>query len=60
MLLADAEGRERLGGGSVTPGGRLVLIAPVADLPLARAFTAELGADWSEAQVRYGEREFVS
>ncbi|MFE2556215.1 hypothetical protein ACFXGT_09295 [Streptomyces sp. NPDC059352] len=59
-LLADAEAREKLGGGSVTLDGRLVLIAPVADLPLARSFTAELGADWSEAQVRYGDREFVS
>ncbi|MDV5149948.1 hypothetical protein R1T08_39110 [Streptomyces sp. SBC-4] len=59
-LLADAEAREKLGGGSVTLGGRLILIAPVADLPLARKFTAALGADWNEAQVRYGDREFVS
>ncbi|MFD3660013.1 hypothetical protein ACFWVF_05315 [Streptomyces sp. NPDC058659] len=59
-LLADAEAREKLGGGSVTLDGRLILIAPVADLPLARKFTAALGADWNEAQVRYGDREFVS
>lgn len=59
-LLADAEAREKLGGGSVTLDGRLILIAPVADLPLARRFTAALGADWDEAQVRYGDREFVS
>ncbi|MEX0168320.1 hypothetical protein [Streptomyces sp. LMG1-1-1.1] len=59
-LVADPEARERLGGGSVTLDGRLILVAPVADLPLARAFTAELGADWERAEVRYGDREFVS
>ncbi|MFF1508687.1 hypothetical protein [Streptomyces sp. NPDC058326] len=59
-LVADPEAREKLGGGSVTLDGRLVLVAPVADLPLARRFTAALGADWNEAQVRYGDREFVS
>ncbi|MGW8365758.1 hypothetical protein ACWGK1_35080 [Streptomyces wedmorensis] len=59
-LVADPEARERLGGGSVTLDGRLILVAPVADLPLARAFTAELGADWEQAEVRYGDREFVS
>ncbi|WP_017237534.1 hypothetical protein [Streptomyces sp. SS] len=59
-LVADPQARERLGGGSVTLDGRLILVAPVADLPLARAFTAELGADWEQAEVRYGDREFVS
>ncbi|MFB6840764.1 hypothetical protein [Streptomyces sp. NPDC056361] len=58
-LVADPEARERLGGGSVTLDGRLVLVAPVADLPLARAFADELGADWEQAEVRYGDREFV-
>ncbi|MFF2507494.1 hypothetical protein ACFVTY_29540 [Streptomyces sp. NPDC058067] len=52
--------RDKLGGGSVTTGGRLVLIAPLADLPLAREFTAKLGVDWGTAQVHYGDREFVS
>ncbi|MFH9725742.1 hypothetical protein ACH4M4_22675 [Streptomyces sp. NPDC017254] len=59
-LVADPEARERLGGGSVTLDGTLVLVAPVADLALARKFTASLGADWNEARVRYGDREFVS
>lgn len=59
-LLADAEAREKLGGASATLDGRLILIAPVADLSLARKFTTDLGADWNEAQVRYGDREFVS
>ncbi|MEU9175933.1 hypothetical protein AB0C90_03555 [Streptomyces sp. NPDC048550] len=45
-LLANPEARERLGGGSDTVGGRLVLITPIAGLPLARRLTAELGVDW--------------
>ncbi|WP_328940773.1 hypothetical protein OG259_03205 [Streptomyces sp. NBC_00250] len=59
-LVADPEAREKLGGGSVTLDGRLVLVAPIADLPLARKFTVSLGADWDEAEVRYGDREFVN
>ncbi|WP_179436718.1 hypothetical protein [Streptomyces sp. Ag82_O1-15] len=59
-LLADAEARDRLGGGSVTLDGRLILITPLADLPVARRFTAELGVDWNRAEVRYGDEEFVS
>ncbi|MFI6003386.1 hypothetical protein ACIA98_23725 [Streptomyces sp. NPDC051366] len=59
-LLANPEARERLGGGSVTLGGRLILITPIADLPMARQLTAELGVDWNTARVRYGDEEFVS
>ncbi|MFI9743392.1 hypothetical protein [Streptomyces sp. NPDC052494] len=59
-LLLDPEAREKLGGASATLDGRLILVAPVAELPLARKFTTDLGADWNEAQLRYGEREFVS
>ncbi|MFF4101927.1 hypothetical protein [Streptomyces sp. NPDC001903] len=59
-LLADPEARERLGGGSVTVGGRLILITPVSELPLARRLTAGLGIDWNTAKVRYGDEEFVS
>ncbi|WP_426367675.1 hypothetical protein [Streptomyces sp. E-08] len=58
-LVADPEARERLGGGSVTLDGRLVLVAAVDDLPLARGFVSAVGADWDRAQVRYGDREFV-
>ncbi|MER8232632.1 hypothetical protein ACIRQY_03710 [Streptomyces sp. NPDC101490] len=58
-LLADPVARERLGGGSVTLDGRLVLVAPLADLSLARDFTVSLGADWDQAEIRYGDREFV-
>ncbi|MGN5377050.1 hypothetical protein ACQ4WX_03485 [Streptomyces lasalocidi] len=59
-LLANPEARDELGGGSVTLDGRLVLIAPLADLPLARKFTESLGVDWNTAEVRYGDEEFVS
>ncbi|PJN02784.1 hypothetical protein CG740_13505 [Streptomyces sp. CB01201] len=59
-LVDNPEARDELGGGSVTLDGRLVLIAPLADLPLARKFTASLGVDWNKAQVRYGDEEFVS
>ncbi|MFD9355776.1 hypothetical protein [Streptomyces sp. NPDC060031] len=58
-LLADPEARDRLGGGPVTPDGRLVLIAPLGDLPLARKITAALGVDWNRAEVRYGDEGFV-
>ncbi|MGW7171565.1 hypothetical protein ACWGVR_34710 [Streptomyces xanthophaeus] len=59
-LVADPAARDRLGGGSVTLDGRLVLVAPLADLDLARKFTARLGVDWNTAEVRYGDAEFVS
>ncbi|MFF1687832.1 MULTISPECIES: hypothetical protein [unclassified Streptomyces] len=59
-LVADPVARDKLGGGSVTVDGRLILIAPLADLPLAREFAAKLGVDWQKAQVHYGDREFVS
>ncbi|MFI1629921.1 hypothetical protein ACH4YO_38255 [Streptomyces noursei] len=59
-LVADPVARDRLGGGSVTTGGRLVLIAPLDDLPLARKFVTGLGVDWATARVRYGAEEFVS
>ncbi|MEU3778072.1 hypothetical protein AB0F11_33715 [Streptomyces sp. NPDC032472] len=59
-LLADPEARERLGGGSVTLDGRLVLVAPLTELPLAQCFVTRLGVDWNSAKVRYGDEEFVS
>ncbi|MFG2717766.1 hypothetical protein ACGFW5_05590 [Streptomyces sp. NPDC048416] len=59
-LVADPEARHDLGGGSGTSDGRLVLVAPLGGLPLAKRFTKALGVDWSRAQVRYGDEEFVS
>jgi hypothetical protein len=59
-LVADPVARERLGGGSVTLDGRLVLVAPLSDLDLARKFAVSLGVDWNRAELRYGDEEFVS
>lgn len=59
-LVANPEARDKLGGGSVTLDGRLVLVVPRADLSPAEKFTKDLGVDWSTVEVRYGDREFVS
>jgi len=58
-LLADAEARERLFGGSVTLDGRLVLIAAREDLGLVRRFVTDIGGDFDAASIRLGRREFV-
>lgn len=57
--LADPEAREHLGGGSVTPAGRLILITPLAELPPARRLTAGPGVVRDTATVRYGDEECV-
>ncbi|OIJ90335.1 hypothetical protein BIV23_40870 [Streptomyces monashensis] len=59
-LLANPGARDELGGGSVTLGGRLILIAPLKDLPVANKLTKSLGVAWNTAEVRYGNEEFVS
>jgi hypothetical protein len=58
-LLADQTARERLFGGSVTLDGHLLLIAELADAPLARTFAERIGGDPRRAATRYGERAFV-
>lgn len=58
-LVADSDARVRLGGGSVTTTGRLILIAARGDLGLARRLLTEIGGIWSSATVRYGDEEFV-
>jgi hypothetical protein len=58
-LTTDPDARERLGGGSVTPAGHLILVAARTDLALARRVVTESGATWSAATVRYGAEEFV-
>ncbi|MBC6463939.1 hypothetical protein HKK74_00275 [Actinomadura alba] len=58
-LMADPVVRDRLGGGSVTLDGRLILVAGVADLSLVRSFVTALGGDWLAATVEYGDWEFV-
>ena len=58
-LLADQTAREELFGGSVTLGGRLLLVAELADAELARTFAEQIGGDLRRAETRYGERAFV-
>src|SRR5262249_35832152 len=59
-LLADQNAREQLFGGSVTRDGRLILIASLENIDLARQFAAIIGGDLSRAVARYGDLEFVS
>jgi hypothetical protein len=58
-LAADPDARARLGGGSVTTAGRLILVAARGDLGLACRLVSEIGGTWSSAAVRYGAGEFV-
>jgi hypothetical protein len=58
-LLADAEARETLFGGSVTLDGRLILIADLANLGLVERFVTAIGGDFAAATVRTGDSEFV-
>ncbi|MGV9833128.1 hypothetical protein ACWDUL_02840 [Nocardia niigatensis] len=58
-LVADPQVRDRLGGGSVTESGDLVLVADRADQDLVRDFVTGLGGEWNDGQLRYGDREFV-
>ena len=59
-LLADQTAREELFGGSVTLGGRLLLVAELADAALARGFAERIGGDLRRGATRYGERAFVA
>jgi hypothetical protein len=43
----------------VTLDGHLLLVAELADAPLARTFAGRIGGDVRHAATRYGEREFV-
>ncbi|MEV6139225.1 hypothetical protein AB0L63_24845 [Nocardia sp. NPDC051990] len=46
-------------GGSVTESGRLILVADLADVALARRFVSSVGSTWDPDIVHYGDREFV-
>jgi hypothetical protein len=58
-LVADPVARDHLQGGSVTLDGTLILIAALADLDLVQRFVTELGGDWANRTIRYGDAEFV-
>lgn len=59
-LLADPVARDRLGGGSVTEDGTLILVADRGDLDATRAFVEGLGGQWDPSSVRYGDRQLVT
>ena len=58
-FAADEAARERLLGGSVTLDHRLILIASLRDLRLAKRFARSIGGRIEDARVRRGDREFV-
>jgi hypothetical protein len=58
-LLADAEAREELFGGSVTQDEELILVAELADVELAKRFAAALGGHTVAADIDHGDSEFV-
>jgi hypothetical protein len=58
-LLADAQALEELFGGSVTQDHRLIFVAELADLKLAKRFAARIGGDLAGAHLHYGDSEFV-
>jgi hypothetical protein len=58
-LLADAQAREELFGGSVTQDDELILVAELADIELAKRFAATLGGHLPAADIDHGDSEFV-
>jgi hypothetical protein len=58
-LVADPTARDHLGGGSVTLGGQLLLVAGLADLALVQRFVVSLGGSWAASTLRFGAEEFV-
>ncbi|MFD7847239.1 hypothetical protein ACFV4K_30450 [Nocardia sp. NPDC059764] len=59
VVAADPVVRDRLGGGSFTDSGALILVADRADADLILDFITTLGGDWNPGELRYGDREFV-
>ncbi|HEY4025410.1 MAG TPA: hypothetical protein VGO86_03180 [Candidatus Dormibacteraeota bacterium] len=58
-LVANPALRDALGGGSVTLGGRLILVASRTDLGLVQRFVGALGGDLAAGRVQFGAEEFV-
>ncbi|MCU1640342.1 MAG: hypothetical protein JWN03_617 [Nocardia sp.] len=58
-LVADPAVRDRIGGGSVTESGALILVIDRADFELTRHLISGLGGQWDSAGLQYGDREFV-
>jgi hypothetical protein len=58
-FAADADARNRLGGGSVTEDGSLVLVAADQDAQVAKRVVAVSGGELDMSGVRHGTRRFV-
>jgi hypothetical protein len=58
-LAADPDARSRLGGGSITEDGSLVLVAAVEDAEVAQSVVAVSGGELDMSGVRHGTSRFV-
>ena len=58
-LAADPDARSRLGGGSITEDGSLVLVAAYKDAEVAKRVVAVLGGQLDISGVRHGTSRFV-
>jgi hypothetical protein len=58
-LAADPDARTRLGGGSITEDGSLLLVAGVDDAEVAKRVVAASGGELDMSGVRYGTSDFV-
>ena len=59
-VAADPDAKSRLGGGSISEDGALVLVAAQADAQLAKRVVTLSGGDLDMSDVRYGAVSFVS
>ncbi len=59
-VAADPDAKSRLGGGSISEDGALVLVAAQADAQLAKRVVALSGGDLDMSDMRYGAVSFVS
>ena len=59
VVAADPDARSRLGGGSISEDGALVLVAARADAELAERVVARSGGHLDMSDVRYGTMSFV-
>jgi hypothetical protein len=59
-MAADPDAKSRLGGGSISADGALVLMAAQADAQLAMRVVALSGGDLDMSDARYGTVALVS
>jgi hypothetical protein len=59
VLATDPDARTRLGGGSISDAGELLLVAAVADADVAQRVVAASGGHLDMTGVRYGTSAFV-